>query len=409
MLEKIQDNLYSLLSKLGSIKVLVAIREGVVLTTPFTIIGSVFLIIRSFPNDAWAAIIAPYSASLTAVVNVTFGIVGLVSTIGIGYNMAKLVDIEPISNAAITLVAFLLATLTPELGINVAQFGAVGMFTGIVVAILTTYLCKFFIANNIVIRMPEGVPPAISNSFISLIPGAVVVTIVWIIRVLMGIEINVIVQALFSPLAYGMKTLPGFILFSFAISILWFGGIHGGSVLGGISSPIFLAAITENMLAFSNGEPIPHIINGIFWINFICVGGAGATLGLVMAMLRSKSKMYRDLGRLALPSAIFCINEPVIFGTPIVLNPIMLIPFILAPIALIIGTYALMSFGIIGKVVFQVPWTMPTILGPYLATNGDIGAAIWSVCSIFITYLIYLPFFKIQEKIQLQKEEESKE
>ena len=404
MFEKFQNKMFPLLSKLGSIKVLVAVRDGVVLTTPLTIIGSVFLIIGNLPIEAWTNFIAPYSNSLNAVVNVTYGIIGVVATIGIGYQLAKLLEIEPISNTVITLVTFLLATVTPEFGINVGQFGATGMFTGIVIAILTTYVCKFFIKNKITIRMPDGVPPAIANSFVALIPAGAVITIVWVLRVLMGIDINSIVQTLFSPLAYGLRTLPGFILFSFTVSFLWLGGIHGNNVLSGIASPIFITAIAENLIAFNNGQPAPHIINGVFWIMFCCIGGAGSTLGLVFAMIRSKSKMYRELGKLSLPAAIFCINEPVIFGTPIVFNPIMMIPFIATPIILGTGTYFLMYFNIIGKAIFEMPWTMPTIIGPYLATNGSITAAIWSVCSIILSYLIYLPFFKVQERIQLKIE-----
>ena len=401
MLEKLQNGLFKLSMKLDSIKPLVAVRDGIVLTTPLTIIGSVFLIIGNFPIESWTNFVAPYTGYLNAVVNVTFGVVGIVATIGIGYQLAKLLDIEPISNAVITLVTFLLATVTPELGINIGEFGATGMFTGIVIAILTTYICKFFIKNKITIKMPEGVPPAIANSFVALIPGGAVITLVWVLRVLMGVDINSIVQAIFSPLAFGLTTLPGFIVYLITVNFLCFCGIHGGNVLSGIASPVFLAAITANLMAFNAGEPIPNIISGVFWIPFCAIGGAGSTLGLVFHMIRSKSKMYRELGRLSLPAAIFCINEPVWFGTPIVLNPIMMVPFILTPVILAIGSYLLMFFGIIGIPVFEIPWTMPTIIGPYLATNGSIGAAIWSACSVAISYFMYWPFFKIQEKIQL--------
>lgn len=139
----------------------------------------------------------------------------------------------------------------------------------------------------------------------------------------------------------------------------------------------------------------------------MCIGGTGSTLGLVIAMLRSKSKVYKSLGKMALPSGIFGINEPVIFGFPIVMNPLMMIPFVLTPMILGTLTYILMYFNIIGRVVFTVPWTIPPIIGPYLATNGNIPAAIWSACTIVISYLIYLPFFKQAEKIQLALELDS--
>ncbi len=133
----------------------------------------------------------------------------------------------------------------------------------------------------------------------------------------------------------------------------------------------------------------------------MCLGGTGSTLGLVLAMLRSRSKMYQSLGKMGLPSAIFCINEPVIFGFPIVMAPIMMNPFVATPMILGTATFLLMKIGLVGKIVFQVPWTIPPIIGPYLATNGSVGAAIWSACTIVIAYLIYLPFFKMAEKKQV--------
>lgn len=118
-------------------------------------------------------------------------------------------------------------------------------------------------------------------------------------------------------------------------------------------------------------------------------------------MLRSKSNLYRSLGKMSFPSAVFCINEPVIFGFPIVMNPLMMIPFIATPMILGASSYVLMKVCIIGKIVFLVPWIIPPIIGHYLATNGNIPATIWSICTIAISYLIYLPFFKIAEKKQL--------
>ena len=401
LLEKLEKNFLPILLKIGENKRLIAIRNGITLTIPFTIIGSIFLIIGNLPIEAWTDFMAPIAPQLNATVNVTFGVLGLISAIGIGYNMGKEFNVDPISNTIITTIAFLLATLTDDFSIDLESLGATGMFTAIIVALLTTEVFRLFVKKNIVIKMPDGVPPSVAQSFSSLIPASVIIVVVWVIRVLLGVDINEVIQFIFKPLVFGLSTLPGLLVYTLLVCFLWSCGIHGDNVLSGIASPIFLGYLAANTAAFQAGKPIPYEIADGFWILFMCLGGTGATLGLVLAMLRSKSKMYKSLGKMSLPSAIFCINEPVIFGFPIVMNPIMMIPFIATPMILGTGTFILMKIGLVGKIVFQVPWTIPPIIGPYLATNGSIGAAIWSVCSIAIAYFIYLPFFKMAEKKQL--------
>lgn len=400
----IQKNLMPILSKVAQNKVLSAIKDGLSLTIPFTIIGSLFLIIGNFPVEAWMSFVEPYGAYLNVMVSVTFGILGLIATIGVSYFLAKAYDVEPISNVLITIVAFLLATLNPDLTIDLELFGAAGMFTGLIVAVMTVFIYKFFVDKKITISMPEGVPPSVANSFTSLIPGAFILILVWFARSILGIEINSIIQSIFSPLVFGLGTLPGLIVYTLLVCLLWSAGIHGSNLLSGIATPIFLNSLAVNLQAFQSGTLPPNIIVEGYWILFMSIGGTGATLGLVLAMLQSKTKMYKSLGKLSLPSAIFCINEPVIFGFPIVMNPMMMIPFILTPIVLASSTYFLMYFNVIGRIVFVVPWTIPPIIGPYLATNGNIPAAIWSFATIIISYLMYLPFFKHAEKLQLALE-----
>lgn len=401
LLEKLEKNLLPILLKVGENKRLIAIRNGITLSIPFTIVGSIFLIVGNLPIESWTNFIAPIAPLLNAPVNVTFGVLGLISAIGIGYNLGKEFNVDPISNTVITTVAFLLATLKNDFTINIDALGATGMFTAIIVALFTTEVFRFFVKKNIVIKMPDGVPPSVAQSFSSLIPAGAIIVSIWVIRVLLGVDVNEVIQFIFKPLVFGLGTLPGLMVYTLLVCFLWSCGIHGDNVLSGIATPIFLGYLAANTKAFQNGQPIPYEIADGFWILFMCIGGTGATLGLVLAMLRSKSKMYKSLGKMAFPSAIFCINEPVIFGFPIVMNPIMMIPFITTPMILATGTYILMKIGLVGKIVFQVPWTIPPIIGPYLATNGSVGAAIWSACSIVIAYLIYLPFFKMAEKKQL--------
>lgn len=403
-MDTVMNKMAPILIKIGQNKVLSAIRDGLAITIPFTIIGSAFLIFGNLPIEAWTDFIVDYLPLIDVMVNVTFGVLGVIATLGIAYFMAKTYEIDPITNIIISFIAFLIATLTPEFAINVEAFGATGMFTGIIVAILTTFIYKFFLDKNITIKMPEGVPPAVANSFTSLIPAGFILILIWFFRCILGLEINSIIETIFSPLVVGLGTLPGLIVYTILVCLLWTTGIHGSNVLSGIATPIFLNALATNVTAFQMGAAVPNIIVEGYWILFMSIGGTGATLGLVLAMLGSKNQQYKSLGKLSLPSAIFCINEPVIFGFPIVMNPLMFIPFVMTPIILATATYFLMYFNIIGRIVFVVPWTIPPIIGPYLATNGNIPAAIWSFFTIIISYLMYLPFFKIAEKQELNKQ-----
>lgn len=388
------------LTKMGDNKILKSVRDGLSFTIPFTIVGSVFLIIGNFPIDAWIKFITPYSGQLNSMVTVTFGVLGLISAIGVGYSLAVNYDLEPLTNTVITVLAFLLLTVDKDWAIVPVNLGASGMFTAILAGIVTMLVTRFVTKKDWTIKMPDGVPPAVAKSFSSLTPAAIVLTIVWIVRVLFQIDINQILQIVFKPLVFGLNTIPGLMVYTFVALGLWTFGIHGPNLLSGIATPIFLTNIAANMEAFQAGRPIPNEVAEGFWTLFMNIGGSGATIGLVIAMIFAKSKSYRELGKLSLPSAIFCINEPIIFGFPIVMNPIMAIPFVATPTILGVTTIILMRLGLVGHIVLQVPWTMPPIIGPYLATNGNIGAAIWSLCTIAISYGIYFPFFKALDRKQ---------
>nr|WP_318382505.1 PTS transporter subunit EIIC [uncultured Enterobacter sp.] len=404
MITFIEGKVVPILIQVGENKMLVAVRNGIALTLPFTITGSVFLILANLPIPGWSELLGPLANKLSAPVAVTFGAIGLISAMGISYNLAKEYGLNALTCSAVATVVFLLAQLNEHYQLNVDNLGAAGLFSAIILAIASVQIMRFFVVKNIVITLPEGVPPAVAQSFVSLIPAAVTIAIVWFVRVMLNFDINSFFTWLVSPLVSGLGSLPGMLVLIFLISLLWCCGIHGDNILSGITSPIFLKYIAENTQAYLNHQPIPHITADGFYIVFMCLGGTGATLGLVIAMLRSRSKLYKSVGKLSLPSAVFCINEPVIFGCPIVFNPLLMIPFTVTPMILCTATYALMYFDIIGRPVLQIPWTMPPVFAAFFVTGGNIPAVLWSVCTIVISALVYLPFFKIAERRQLDKE-----
>ena len=399
-----QKKLMPPLVKVGNQRHLVAVRNGLALTIPFIIVGSVFLIIGNLPFTWWEDFIGGFGDKLNVIVNSSFGVLGILASIGIGYHLAKGYDLDPITGSVISLTAFLVTQVTEDYQLDTSNFGAEGLFTAIIVSILAVEILKIFVKRKMVIRLPKGVPPAVGNSFVALTPALAVMIILWMIRVVIGFDITSFITKIFSPLVFALNTLPGILIYSMLVTLLWSAGIHGDMALEGVADPIFLQFLTVNTAAFMAHEPIPYITASGFYSLFVNVGGTGATLCLVLLMLRSKSKLYKSLGKVAFPSACFEINEPVIFGFPIVLNPLILIPFTVVPLVLTALSYLLMSFNLIGRPVAMVPWTMPPIIGPFLATGGDWRAAVWSALSIVIAACIYYPFFKNAEKQQLLNE-----
>ena len=229
-----------------------------------------------------------------------------------------------------------------------------------------------FQKRNLVIHFPDTVPPLVSKSFMSLIPALAVLTLVWIVRVILGLDVNQILMNCFSLFVFALNTLPGFLVFMFIRSMLWSVGIHGGAVLA-VADPFFLTMFGANAAAYAAGTLPPYITASGFTM-FVFLGGGGATLPLVMMMIRSKEKGFSTLGKLCLPASLFEINEPVVFGVPLVMNPYMMSPYTLTPLTLSAGTYLLMMLNIIGRPVDNIPWTIPPIFSHYFVTGGNIPA-----------------------------------
>ena len=406
ILNFVETKLAPPLNKMASQHHLSVVKNGMIVTVPLTIIGSIFLLIPNIPIAAIKNFFEPYANMITTVNTVTIGSVGLVGAASVAYYFALEytdIKIDPLITAFVSVVAFLLATLTDEFTIDTGLFGTRGLFTGILVALLTGTITHFFQKKNLVIRFPDTVPPLVSKSFMSLIPAFVVLTLVWIIRVVLGINVNQVLMDCFSPFIFALNTLPGFLVFMFIRSMLWSVGIHGGAVLA-VADPFFLTMFGENVAAFAAGTLPPYITASGFTM-FVFLGGGGATLPLVLMMIRSKEKGFSTLGKSCLPASLFEINEPVVFGVPLVMNPYMMIPYTLSTLTLSAGTYLLMLFNIIGRPVANIPWTIPPLFSHYLVTGGNIPAVIWGIAELFIAGAIYYPFFKAMEKQRLEGNE----
>ena len=404
----VQQKLMPKLAKIGNLKYMVVLRDGMIITIPFTIFGSIFMIIAQLPIPGWANIIKPFAPALNACVTVTFGILALIVAMGISYQAAKANKMDPMSTTAVGTIAFLMAMLNKNLAIDPAQLGSGGIFTAIVICILVVEVMNFCIKHHWVITLPDSVPPAVANSFSSLIPGATALLVVWLIRVVCNIDINSVITTIFSPLVVGLSSIWGVELAIFLVCLLWSVGIHGTNIVGSIYTPVFLTFLTQNINAVAKGQAPTNITSEGF-LNFgMTIGGTGAILGLVLCMFTAKSKRYKAMRNLSLMPAIFNISEPIMFGVPVVLNPTLMIPFILTPMILQFITYFLMKFHIIGMIVAQVPWTSPTIISFFIMTGGDWKAAVWQAIELVLAVLAYYPFFKSLDKQAVKEEQELK-
>lgn len=428
MNEILEEKMLPIAAKLGNNKVLIAIRDGITLSMPLIIIGSLFLVIASFPIEAWTNWLTEMGIDtyLWKGVDSSFGLMGLVASFGVAYSFARQHKLDGVSAGIIALSSFIVVTpfVTGEAGagIPVGYMGSKGLFVAMVLGIISSLIFKWFIQHDIQIKLPEAVPPAVSRSFSALIPGAVIITLWLVIFAIIDRVGLVNIHDLLGKILGGPLGLLGNNIFGtlFAIllnSLFWFVGIHGGNVVNSILNPIWLMNSDANRLIFQADKmaDLPNIITMQFIDNYVFMGGGGATIGLVIviaiiARKKKASKISKIMAPLTLTPGLFNINEPTMFGLPIVMNISLLIPFILAPMANAIISYAAMATGLVAKTTgIAVSWTMPPIISGFFTTGGHISGSILQLVCIVVDVLIYWFFYKAVEKqnLILESEEEN--
>ena len=424
------DNLVSFLNakilpfanKMGNQRHMTAIRKGIISTLPLTIVGSFFTLINNIPIESVANMLSPYKEILDIPFRYTVGILALYATFGIASSLAESYKLDKLTNGVLAVLAFLVSTAAPihvtdnvkgviDAGryINIANLSASSLFASIVTGLLTVEIYRFFKVKNITIKMPDGVPPEVSNSFVALIPAAFILLFFWIVRYLLGFNIAEFLSMILMPLKGVLvgNSLFGGLLTIFLITGFWTLGIHGAAIMDPIVRPFWEMSIAQNMTEFASGTSAHHlstIFTEQFLQWFIWIGGAGGTLALVTLFLFSKSAYLKDLGKLAFLPGLFNINEPIVFGAPIVMNPILGIPFIVGPLVTGTLSYILTITGVVPMMMMRLPFTVPGPLGALMSTNWSIPAFILTCVNFLIDLAIYYPFFKVFEKQQLEKE-----
>nr|WP_038100459.1 PTS sugar transporter subunit IIC [Vagococcus lutrae] len=408
------------MAKLAEQKHLRAVRDGIISTMPLIMIGSFFVLLVNFPIPAWTNLIQPYVPSIMLPYRITVGLMALYASYGMGYSLAKSYDLDGISGGSLSLGTFLM-TMTPVIGKAVegdAELGWVlpmnflgggGMFTAILTMILAVEILRFCKEKNVTIRLPEQVPDSVARSFEAIIPGMISLTLIWFVSHILKFNINEAIMKIFNPVVdIAGNTYLGVLIPVLLICLLWAAGVHGVSVIGSIVRPLWLVLLEQNITEVANGGVAQNIGTEGFFDLFVWIGGSGGTLALCILFMMSKSAYMKQIGRLSLIPGIFNINEPIMFGAPIVLNPILAIPFVISPVVTTTITYIAMKFDFVAKVSVVTPFAIPAPIKAYLSTNGDWRAIILVLINFAVYFAIYYPFVKAYDK-KMYAEELSQE
>lgn len=400
------DKLSRFGDKVGNNIYLQAISQGGLSALPVIVVGSFASLFAGLPIHAWQNFIhqTGLAGGLGAVVNATTNLLGLLFTYGICKKLSEKMEIKaqitPIL-AAIVYVILLPVTVSAEGGavLSFDYLGSKGMVVGILVSIITCKLYKFVIDKNITIKMPEGTPSYVSDSFLALIPAFVIIILAMIVSMLVKFTpYDNVFNMIYSILQIPLTALMGTSLFANSVlNILvqasWALGIHPGYLTGTVG-PIMFALDGANQAAYAAGQQVPNIIGMAF--SYITTTAVLYPAIAVSILLFAKSGRLRTVGKVAVAPAFFGISEPLIFGLPIVLNPLILIPWLIAPALNFFVGYVLVSTGLVaraaGVIVFNVPMIFTGLL------NGSYTISLMEIGLFMLDILLFFPFIKILDK-----------
>jgi PTS system cellobiose-specific IIC component len=339
----------------------------------------------------------------------------------VSYSLAKSYDVDALA-AGIVAVGSYFATLPQSHGdagwgyVHWGYLNATGLFTGLLVALVATEIFVKLVKKDVTIKMPEGVPPAVGRAFAAVIPGMTAIftfgILFLIIDKLGGNSLyDVIYKTVQKPLQGLSQGVGSAMLAAMLINLFWSFGLHGANILDPIMNALYLPALEANAAAIQQGLAAPNVITRVFFDSYIHLGGSGATLALIIAIFigAKKRKEYREVAKLSAPLGLFQINESVMFGLPVVLNPMLFIPFIITPGVLTLIAYLATASGLVPPTYVAIPWISPVGIGAFLATGAGSGswrAALLAIVNLVVAIFIYLPFIKLADR-QVSKNTET--
>lgn len=412
-IDKVQAYLLPIAEKLASVRFLNALSRTFQLLLPIFMIGSFAALGAFLDVKPWQSFVTSTGLAgvLMGIQSITLSIIAFYVLLVLPYQYATELKINAMSATILTVMVFL--TLTPtELytSIPMEWLGYAGLFGTMILCWLVPLAIKFLIDKKIYIRMPKGVPTVVEDSFASLVPAILLIVVAYAAKEGLALTSfkhfhNVVYSLIQIPLSNIGLSYPAYLLMQIIATLVMFCGIHSNSVFS-IITPLAMSASVQNVTALQNGMPLPNIITNSF--SLLCQpGGVGGTLGLAFLMaFIAKSNRLKKLGRLSAVPAIFGINEPIIFGAPLLLNPIMFIPYILNPIICTTISYFAIWSGLIPRLTgTDVNWTMPQVISGFLAQGWQ--AAVLQAILIVITTVMWIPFFRILDRKYVQEEQVS--
>ena len=414
----IEEKMVPVVSKFASLRYMRALKSGFMVIMPLTIIASVFLLITDFPITGYpefmAKIFGPeWDSFLSPSYRATFDMMGILLAGTIAYKLAESDEVDPLPVMIISIVAYVIVTpkfVTAESGevinkvLPMAWLGTKGVITAIIMSITSTEIYRFIVKKNLVIKLPENVPPMVYKSFFSLVPGVIVVAFALLVNgvfLTMGKSMHEFIYDILQVPLQGLTASPIAITIVAGLNgFLWWFGIHP-TVVNSIVNPLLNANSVENLELFKQGALTLENANiGTIQMidQFATIGGAGMTIGLVLAMLVvAKSQRMKMLSKLSTVPAVFNINEPIVFGLPIIMNPLMLIPITLAPIVSVLIAYGAIVIGFMNPFNGVVaPWPTPPIFSGFLVSGWQ--GAVVQVVAIIAAFAIYYPFVLALDK-----------
>lgn len=426
------------MGKIASFRIVRAIMAAGMACIPFTIVGSMFLVLNVIPQTFtflegfWNSTFLKIGDLYMLANKATMGILALYFCLVIGYEYTKIyadeedLDVNPLNGALLSMFAYFMAI--PQLvmddgkmvlvnimkkdvnifngwemsGDGVSRLGTTGIFTAIIMSIIAVQLYRLCVKRQWIIKMPEAVPEGVSRSFTALIPAFLVAFVILAftgILVAFDTDIFKIIAVPFGFVVNLTSSWIGILVIYFLIHALWIVGIHGANIISAFITPIVLSNMQLNI----EGTNIPFA--GEFQNSFVVMGGSGATLGLcVFIAFLAKSEQLRVLGKASLAPGLFNINEPLVFGLPIVYNPFLAIPFFLAPMVSASIGYWTIKLELVKPIIAQVPWPSPIGFGAFIGTAGSLMAVLVSLICGFVAFLIWFPFIKIYDKKLVEQE-----
>ncbi|AGB83151.1 PTS system oligo-beta-mannoside-specific EIIC component [Serratia rubidaea] len=420
MVNLIEQKVTPLAGSVGQQRHVIAIRDGFVSALPFMIIGS-FMLVFIFPpfsaDSSWAFargwlnFSLQYREQLMLPFYLSMGVMTFFISVGIGASLGRHYKLDPIMTGLLALMAFLLVAAPYRDGTISAQyFSGEGIFTAIITALYAGEVYAWLKRHKITIRLPQEVPTGVARSFEILIPVVVIVATLHPLNLLVqsytGMIIPQAIMHLLQPLVSASDSLPAILISVLICQVLWFAGIHGALIVTGIMNPFWMTNLALNQSALAAGAALPHIYLQGFWDHYLLIGGVGSTLPLAFLLLRSRAAHLRSIGKMGVVPSIFNINEPILFGAPIIMNPVFFLPFILVPMINATFAYIATKLGWVAQVVSLTPWTTPAPIGASWAANWALSPLLMCLFCMVLSALMYYPFLKAYERTLIRQEQE---